>query len=81
MNTIEKLPEGNIVIGTKEVIRAAKAGKVKIVVVASNCPQFLIDKVEKETEGKVEMKQFSGDQKDLATRLGKPFAIALVGYA
>ena len=81
MDKIEKLPAGQAVIGAKEVIKAAKAGKVKTIIVASNCPQPLIDKVEKETEGKVEMKQFSGDQGDLGTRLGKPFAIAVVGYA
>ena len=81
METIEKLPEQSAVIGTKEVIRAAKAGKVKLVVAASNCPQFLIDRViSGDLAGKIQIKKFTGDQADLGTRLGKPFAVAMVGY-
>ena len=78
---MDKLPEQTAVIGTKEVIKAAKAGKVKLIIAASNCPQFLKDKVTgSEIGGKVEMKQFSGDQAGLGTRLGKPFPVAVVGF-
>ncbi len=80
MEILEKLPEHNAVIGTKEVIRAAKAGKVKLIVVASNCPDFLIEKATGSQLGSVKIKKFTGDQADLGTRLGKPFPVAMVGY-
>lgn len=81
METIDKLPEQKAVIGTKEVVNAAKAGKVKMVVVAKNCPQFLADRIMgADLAGKVQVRQFSGDQSDLGTRLGKPFPVAMVGY-
>lgn len=81
METIEKLPEQKAVIGTREIIKAAKAGKVKLVVIASNCPQFLVDRVLSSTAGiAIQVKKISGDQADLGTRLGKPFAVAMAGY-
>ena len=78
---VDKLPEQKCVIGTTEVIKAAKSGKVKLIIAADNCPQFLKDKVtSSEIGGNVEMKRFTGDQADLGTRLGKPFPVAIVGY-
>jgi len=75
---IDKLPEKKGIIGAKEIIKAIKAGNVKLVIVASNCPDFLINKIEQ--AGSVQIKQFSGNQKELGTRLGKPFIISMVGF-
>ena len=75
MEKIQKLPEGKFVIGAREIKKAISEGKVKKVVVANNCPDFLVERI-----GKVGMQQFEGDQKDMGTKLGKPFAIAMVGY-
>ena len=76
LETIQKLPEGKFVIGVKEIKKAIGEGKIKKVVVASNCPDFLIEKL-----GKIDMQRFEGDQKNMGTKLGKPFAIAMVGYS
>lgn len=76
MQTISKLPEKKGVIGPREIIKAANAGKVKRVIAASNCPQFIIEKM----PANVKVEIFDGDQKQLGTKLGKPFAVAIVGY-
>ncbi len=75
LEKIQKLPEGKFVIGAREIKKAIGEGKVKKVVVASNCPEFLIERL-----GNIAMQKFEGDQKDMGTKLGKPFAIAMIGY-
>ena len=54
-----------------------KGGKVKKVVIAKNCPDFLVKKLK--NLGSVEIENFDGDQIQLATKLGKPFPIAMYG--
>ena len=75
METVTKLPEKKGIIGTREISIAVKAGKVKKVIIANNCPDFLVHKI-----GKVKVEKFEGTQRELGTKLGKPFAIAMVGY-
>jgi len=84
IETIEKLPEGNPTIGTKEVVKAINGGKVRKVVLASNCPEFLEKRIldaTKFNESSVEIIKFRGDQSELGTKIGKPFPVALVGYS
>ncbi|MBI3190218.1 ribosomal L7Ae/L30e/S12e/Gadd45 family protein [archaeon] len=78
METISKLPDKKeFTIGTREIIKDIETGKVKKVVVASNCPDFLLAKI----SGKnIVIERFEEDEKQLGTRLGKPFPIAMVGY-
>lgn len=63
------------VIGTREILKAISNGKIKKVVIANNCPLELRAKIPKEL-----VESFDGDEKQLGTRLGKPFPIAMVGY-
>ena len=67
--------EEKMTIGAKEVNEAIKAGRVKKVIVAKNCPQQLIKKL-----GNVKVEIFDGDQMQLGTKLGKPFPVAMVGF-
>lgn len=76
METIQKLPEKKGMIGTREILKSISAGKVRHVVFAANCPSFIMEKIPKEVRTEI----FDGDQKQLGTKLGKPFAIAAVGY-
>ncbi len=75
METVAKLPEKKGIIGTREIAAAIQTGKVKKVIVADNCPDFLIQRM-----GKVKIEKFDGNQRELGTKLGKPFAVAMVGY-
>lgn len=78
MELIDKLPAKKGIIGEKEIVKSIKAGKVKRVIVAKNCPDFLIEKIRKEVG--VEIQVFNGDRKELGTKLGKPFFVSVVGY-
>jgi ribosomal protein L30E len=71
--TIKKTETENI-IGMRKIIKHIKAGKLKKVMVAKNCPEFLIKKL-----GNIEIEVYNGDQIQLGTKLGKPFPIAMVG--
>ena len=62
-------------IGFREIMKGIKAGKIKKVVVASNCPKTLVDKL-----GNVRVETFEGDQAQLGTKLGKPFPVAMAGF-
>lgn len=77
MNVITQLPEKKGVIGSREIAKAAKAGKIKRVIIANNCPDFLLNKLKNEN---VAIERFDGNQKLLGTKLGKPFAVAMAGY-
>lgn len=77
MDVITKLPEKKGLVGAREVARAAKAGKVAHVVVASNCPDFLLASF---SGLNVRIDRFDGDQAQLGTKLGKPFPVAMVGF-
>ena len=78
MELIAKLPEKSGTIGANEIVKSIKSGKMKKVVIASNCPDFLIDKLKQ--SGNVSIEKFTGDESQLGTKLGKPFPVAMVGY-
>jgi ribosomal protein L30E len=77
MDVITKLPEKKGIVGAREIAKAAKAGKIKHVVVASNCPDFLLAQFQNLG---VRIDKFDGDQSQLGTKLGKPFPVAMVGF-
>jgi len=70
------------IIGTREVIRGIEQGRVKRVLIASNAPSEIREKLRKLCEEKkIAMELFDGDELKLATKHGKPFPIACVGYS
>lgn len=67
-------------IGTREIIKEIESGKIKRVVLASNSPEFIKNKIN-EIAKKYEIKiEFDGDEKQLGISVGKPFPVACVGY-
>ncbi len=77
METATSLPSGKHVIGMNSIMKGIKSGKVKSIIIASNAPQDIIDKL---TVSGVRIRVFSGDERAVATKLGKPFPIAAIGY-
>jgi ribosomal protein L30E len=77
METINTLPAAKYIIGTKTIAKGIKSGKIKTVVVSKNTPKALIDKLNSKN---VKIKFFAGDEREMATKLGKPFPIAAIGY-
>ena len=64
-----------VIIGTREILKAISSGKIKRVLIAKNCPPELRDKIPKELA-----ESFEGNEKQLGTKLGKPFPVAMAGY-
>ncbi len=95
METVDSLPKQAGIIGLREIVKGINSGKVKSVIIAKNCPEVLSGKivgllntsqiVSSEEHGKLpksaEVKVFSGNQKELGTKLGKPFPVSAVGYS
>lgn len=77
LHTTTKIPSGKVVIGIREIVKSIKAGKAKKVIIASNCPQVLVDKIK---EHKVSVEKFEGDSKELGTKLGKPFPVSVAAF-
>ncbi|MEM7813288.1 MAG: ribosomal L7Ae/L30e/S12e/Gadd45 family protein [Candidatus Aenigmatarchaeota archaeon] len=82
MKTIDHLPSGGV-IGAKEVQKGIKDGKIKRVIVAKNCPDWLVSKMACLSEGQasgIALERFNGNARELGTALGKPFAVAVAGF-
>jgi ribosomal protein L30E len=77
MDVITKLPEKKGIVGTKQIVKAAQSGKIKHIIVAANCPQNLLVKLDGLN---VKKERFDGDESTLATKLGKTFPVAMVGF-
>lgn len=76
LEVITKLPSSQSIIGTREIVKNINAGRIKVVVTAKNCPDELLKRI----PDKAKIKMFDGDEKQLGTKLGKPFAVAMAGY-
>jgi large subunit ribosomal protein L30e len=73
------LNEKKVIIGSKQAIKNLKLKNVKLVVVASNCPENIkkdIGYYSKLTGIRVE--NFDGTAKQLGVFCGKPFSIAVL---
>jgi ribosomal protein L30E len=79
MDVISRLPEKSGTIGAREIAKGIKAGKIKHIVIASNCPDFLLARLN-EFKSNVKIEAFGDDEAQLGTKLGKPFPVAMVGY-
>lgn len=81
IKTVDKLPAGNGVIGVREIQKGIKSGEIKRVIIASNCPDWLLDKITgAEGASSATLERFSGNERELGTVLGKSFATAMVGF-
>ena len=76
-NLREALKENKVIIGTGRTSKYLKLGKVKMIVMASNCPDEIRKDIEQYTKlGEVKLEKFDGTAKQLGVFCGKPFSIA-----
>ncbi len=76
------LKEGKAVIGTNEVIKGLKLGKISKVFITSNCPE----KVKKDINyysslSKVEVVQLKQPNDELGVVCKKPYSVSVLGLA
>ncbi len=64
---------GKVLLGAKEAIKSIKKGQAKVVVVASNCPSWIKEKLEG-----VKVIEYDGLNTELGPACGKPFAVSVL---
>lgn len=73
---IALLKDKKMHVGTKETLRLVSQGKIKSVLIASNCPDNVKSDLKEQS---AEVMIFDGNSKELGIICGKPFNIAVVG--
>ncbi|MEM5804869.1 MAG: 50S ribosomal protein L30e [Candidatus Aenigmatarchaeota archaeon] len=67
------------IIGTKEVLKAIKEGRVKKVVMSSNTPESVMKDVSHyQKMAEIDVRTFGGTGKQLGVFCGKPFGISVM---
>ncbi len=64
---------GEVYVGSKRTLKAVRDGKAKMVVVAKNCPEDVMEKLKKH---EVKVVTFEGTNMELGAICGKPFSVA-----
>lgn len=73
----DALKDNKVVFGSKRTIKYLKLGNVKLIVIASNCPDDVKADLEKYTKlSGIKLESFDGTAKQLGVFCGKPFSIA-----
>ncbi len=67
------LRSGKYYLGSKRTLKALKKGEAKAVVVASNCPEDVLEKIKSYN---VPIFVFKGNNMELGAFCGKPFSVA-----
>ncbi len=71
------LKEEKVILGSKRAIKYLKLGKVKMVIIANNCPENIKKDLEHYTKlTGIKLENFDGTAKQLGIVCGKPFSIA-----
>lgn len=72
----DALSNKNAIIGTKRTIKYLKMKTVKLVILASNCPEDIKNDIERYANlAEVKIETFDGTGKQLGIFCGKPFPI------
>ena len=74
----EAVADKSAVIGSAQVIKLIKSGGLRMVVLASNCPEFSKKSIEQHAKG-IRVERYEGTGRQLGTFCGKPFSIAVMG--
>lgn len=68
---------GKVSFGSNSAVQSAKTGKVKVIIVASNCPAEIRSDLEYYCKlSNVPLIVYKGSSTDLATVCGKPFLVS-----
>lgn len=71
---------GKVVLGERETLKAAKGNKIKLVIVAANCPPSTkATLAQLSARLNVPVHEFSGTTLALGSVCGKPFHVSMLG--
>jgi len=69
----QALKAGKVYLGSKRTLKALKRGEVRLVVVAKNCPEDIMESIK---SFNVPTISFNGANMELGAICGKPFSVA-----
>ncbi len=72
---LKKALKGKVYLGSKRTIKALKRKEAKLVIISSNCPKKIKEKIEK-YKGDVPVLVYPGTNMELGAACGKPFSVA-----
>jgi large subunit ribosomal protein L30e len=72
---LKKALKGKVYLGSKRTIKALKRKEAKLVIISSNCPKEIKEKIEK-YKGEVPVLIYPGTNMELGAACGKPFSVA-----
>jgi len=67
---------GKVVFGFEQTLKALDAGKARLIIVSSNCPDKHMGTIEKNEN--VPFHRFNGTNIELGSACGKPFSISVL---
>ncbi|NIM47075.1 MAG: 50S ribosomal protein L30e [Candidatus Aenigmarchaeota archaeon] len=71
------IEENKVILGSKRTLKYLKLGKVKMIVIANNCPDNFKKDLEHYTKlTGLKIENFDGTAKQLGIVCGKPFSVA-----
>ncbi len=77
----EALKEKGLVLGRDKTLKKMRAGDIKKVFLASNCPKHIEETVEYYAKlNKVKVSKLEINNKELGIRCKKPFSVMVLGY-
>lgn len=75
----EAIADNTVVIGSKEAKKHLKLKDVKLIIIATNCPDDVRKDIEKYSDiSETKIEEFDGTAKELGIMCGKPFPIAVL---
>lgn len=66
---------GKVLFGFEQTMKAVKAGKVKLIIVSSNCPEKQMVMIK---DKEVSFHRFNGTNIELGSACGKPFSVSVL---
>ena len=72
---LKKALKGKVYLGSKRTIKALKRKEAKLVIISSNCPKEIKEKIEK-YKGEVPVLIYPGTNMELGAACGKPLSVA-----
>ncbi|MFH1774245.1 MAG: 50S ribosomal protein L30e, partial [Methanobacteriota archaeon] len=71
---------GKVILGERETLRAVRNGEVRLVIMASNCPSALKEKLMHHAKIlSVHVYEYPGSSLELGSACGKPFTVSILG--
>ena len=74
----KSIKTGEVIFGSKRSIKLAKSKNIKLLIIAKNCPEKIVNLIKNIYSDEKIIYKYNGTSKELGTICGKPFTIAVM---